>query len=279
MLPQVPVLNRPRFRFNQQQERVFVVFTPQPPTSIATIDVRPLFQIASNVINRLGLIGLLLVVSLLNLGCCGPRCFPSFQIRPAWWPFGAKVQTPFIEPIQYSLFRDPELMQRGPQRVLLVPTGIESGRYQAPAQMAEALAAAIRAAGISEVVFPPELTTQITVDRILAGQFSEREIISLCSQWQCDGVMFIRVNQVQAFSPLSTSMTAALVEANESVVLFAIDGNWDTSDPHLRQGFERFVKRSAFDGSESEYRLQLQSPSRLFAYIGHQTAAAWKGTP
>jgi len=183
---------------------------------------------------------------------------------------------PFYEPFKYSLYASPQLSEHSPHRILLVPTGTENGRYQAPVQFAEALAGAIRAAGLAEVVFPPEISCSMTVDRILSGQFDEAEIVSLIKAWHCDAVMFVRVNHLQAYAPLKTSVTAALVDGNESVVIFAVDGNWDNTDPDINKGFKHFLKRGGADHSESELGLQLQSPSRMFAFVAWQISNAWE---
>ncbi len=230
---------------------------------------------------------MLLLFSLLILmtssGCqrfCWPACAPLQAPFPAFGTglglFAKPVPPPFVEPRKYSLFVSPEFPHYGPQRVLIVPTGTESGRYQTPIHFAESLSASLRSCGVAEVIFPPQLDCTMTVDRLLTGQFSEWEIAALSRAWHCDAILFVRVNQFQGFAPLKASVTAALVDANESMVVFAVDGNWDTSDPDIRSGFEHFVTNSAYDASESELKLQFQSPNRLFAYIGHQITDAWQ---
>lgn len=204
-------------------------------------------------------------------GACGRPIY-----NPFGWMFSKPAPEPFFEPFKYSLYSAPDFNTNPPLRVLIVPTGTESGRYQVPVQFAEALAGAIRAEGLAEVVFPPEIVCTMSVDRILSGQFDEFEIVNLTKAWHCDAVMFIRVNQLQAFAPLKTSVTAALVDSNESVVTFALDGNWDTTDPEILKGFKHYLKRGAVGASESELNLQLQSPSRMYAFVAWQIANAWK---
>lgn len=219
-------------------------------------------------------------IILITSGChwnyCGP---PSLTIPtiPRLGIFRKPLPEPFVESHKYSLFVAPNFQTDCPKRVLLVPTGTESGRYQVPSHFAEALAGAMRAGGVAEVVFPPQLDCLMSVDRLLTGQFEEADIVHLANAWQCDGVMFIRVNQIQSYAPLKASVTVALVDANESMVVFAVDGNWDTADPDIRAGFENFLKWSVVECSESELRLQSQSPGRFFAYIAQQITAAWRG--
>lgn len=224
------------------------------------------------------------IIVVLMLMISGQGCSSCYQCPPVWQLptiprmgiFRKPLPEPFFEVHKYSLFVAPDFVDRAPRRVLIVPTGTESGRYQVPIHFAESLAGAVRAAGVAEVVFPPQLDCQMSVDRLLTGQFDEWEITNLARDWQCDGVMFVRVNQIQSFAPLKASVTAALVDANESVVAFAIDGNWDTTDPEIRNGFEHFVKQSSLDASDSERRLQHQAPSRLFAYVAQQMTSAWQ---
>jgi hypothetical protein len=221
----------------------------------------------------------LAIFSLLLAGChpCSQRSHSvAWPTVPRLGIFRKPLPPPFVELQKFSLFVAPEFSARSPRRVLLVPTGTESGRYQVPSHFAEALAGAIRAAGVAEVVFPPQLDCLMTVDRLLTGQFDEADIVLLANTWQCDGIMFVRVNQVQSFSPLKASVTAALVDANESMVVFAVDGNWDTTDPEIRTGFEHFLKLTAFECSAADLRLQAQSPSRLFAYVAQQITTAWQ---
>jgi hypothetical protein len=157
---------------------------------------------------------------------------------------------------------------------LLVPSGIEVGTYDAPARFADALAAQLRLAGLFEVVAPEGLRCATTVDAILKGRFDEREMLSLAQTYHCDAVMFLRVNQFQAHWPLQASVTAALVDVNESVVIFAADGNWDTAVPEIKTAFSNFVYRRTTDAHFSARDIQLESPRNLFAFIAARLAAA-----
>lgn len=189
--------------------------------------------------------------------------------------FRASTSPPFVEPQKYSLYVSPHLSRLQPHRVVIVPTGTESGRYQVPLQFAEALASAIRLAGLTEVVIPTGGDCHLTVDRILSGQFEECEILDLAKTWNCDAVLFVRVNQLQAHAPLRACVTAALVDTRESVVIFAMDGNWDLADAEIRMGFEHFLNTRCLDLPATQQQLQRRSPHQLFAYIAHQITRAW----
>lgn len=230
-------------------------------------------------LENLGWKVIVLVALMSGLGCNSCfQCSPLWQIPtfPRMGIFRKPLPEPFFETHKYSLFVAPDFIDKSPRRVLIVPTGTESGRYQVPIHFAETLAGAVRAAGVAEVVFPPQLNCLMSVDRLLTGQFDEWEIASLARDWECDGIMFVRVNHLQSFAPLKVSVTAALVDANESMVVFAIDGNWDTTDAEIKCGFEHFVKQSSLDASDSELRLQQHAPSRLLAYVAQQMTSAWQ---
>jgi len=201
---------------------------------------------------------------------CGPVCSRVLS------PFFKWAPPPFIEAHKYSLFASPRLAQSPPRRIVLVPTGMQQGQYDPPSQFADELAAEIRAAGVCEVVLPQRVSCNCTVDGILAGQFDEREIARLARTWNCDAVMFVRVNQFQGHPPLQSSITAVLVDAEESVVIFAIDGNWNTADPEIKLGFENFVAERTIDVPPSSRAVYLQSPSNLFAYVAQQMTSALK---
>ncbi|HMO13186.1 MAG TPA: hypothetical protein PKD64_01780 [Pirellulaceae bacterium] len=223
------------------------------------------------------LVLVLCAVSCCLAGCqrvCTDGCSSRLPLFPRINLFGKKAEPIIVDPRKYSLYVSPHLHQLMPKRVLIVPTGTESGQFHSPALFADAMAGAMRAAGIAEIVFPPQINCQMSVDNILSGQFDEHDIIELSRAWHCDAVLFVRVNQLRAFAPLSASVTAALVDATESVVIFAIDGNWDVADPDIKPSYERFVKLSSIECSDAELRLLTQSPNRLFAYIAWQMTTA-----
>ncbi|MEQ1904035.1 MAG: hypothetical protein ABL888_07635 [Pirellulaceae bacterium] len=182
----------------------------------------------------------------------------------------------FCEARKYSLFVAPDFSQVAPRRVVIIPTGMEAGGFQAPFKFAEILADSIRGCGLCEVFVPNSVDCRLNIDHLLAGQFEERDISRLAHDYQCDAVLFLRVNSLKAFPPLQTSITTALVDANESVVVFAMDGNWDINDREIRESFEQFNSVANPNQNESEFALQMRSPNRLFHFVAHQTTQAWQ---
>jgi hypothetical protein len=170
----------------------------------------------------------------------------------------------------------PDFSQVAPRRVVIIPTGTEAGGFQAPFKYAEILADSIRGSGLCEVFVPKSVDCRLNIDHLLAGQFEERDIAALAHEYQCDAVLFLRVNSLKAFPPLQTSITTALVDANESVVIFAMDGNWNTNDQEIRDSFAAFNSLANPNQTESESALQARSPNRLFNYVAHQTTQAWQ---
>lgn len=177
---------------------------------------------------------------------------------------------------KFSSFTSPRFSQLPPRRVLLVPAGLQSGNYDAPLRLADALAAEIRKSGVFEIVQPPNIQSQATVDSILNGRFDEREVTELAKAYHCDAVLFARVNQFQGYWPLQASVTAAIVDANESIVVLAVDGNWDIADPEIRQAYECFVDQRVNDVPYSSREIYLQSPKNLFEFIANQVTAVMR---
>ena len=69
---------------------------------------------------------------------------------------------------------------------------------------------------------------------------------------------------------------AAMVDAHESIVIFSVDGNWDTSDPQIHQGYQSFVAGKTTDVPEEACLIYMQSPANLFAYAARQITDVMK---
>ena len=75
---------------------------------------------------------------------------------------------------------------------------------------------------------------------------------------------------------MQASVTAAIVDANESIVVLAVDGNWDIADPEIRQAYECFVDQRVNDVPYSSREIYLQSPKNLFEFIANQVTAVMR---
>lgn len=177
---------------------------------------------------------------------------------------------------KFSSFVSHKFKQQPPRRVALIPTRLGVGRYDASTKFIESLAAEIRLSGVFEVVKPEQVQCRATVDEILTGRFDEREIAEIARRYHCDAIMLVRLNEFQGHWPLKASITAAMVDANESIVTFSVDGNWDTSDPQIHQGYRSFVCSKTRDVPEEACLIHMQSPANLFAYAARQITNVMK---
>ena len=177
---------------------------------------------------------------------------------------------------KFSSYVSQRFDQQPPRRVALIPTCLGAGRYDASTKLVSALAAEIRLAGVFEVIQPAQLECKTTVDEILTGRFDEREIAKIGRAYHCDAVMLIRLNQFQGHWPLQASVTAAMVDVNESIVIVSVDGNWDTADPQIRPGYQCFVFSRSADVPEPARQIYLQSPANLFSYVACQITEVMK---
>ena len=211
---------------------------------------------------------------------CQSFCLPDWRTKFAELPRLAIVRKPrsqpFCEARKYSLFVAPDFSQVAPRRVVIIPTGTDAGGFQAPQKYAEILADSMRSCGLCEVFVPKSVDCRLNIDHLLAGQFGEHDIAGLAGKYQCDAVLFLRVNSLKAFSPLQTSITTALVDANESVVIFAMDGNWDMNDREIHETFAHFQSSTNPNMNVSESAMNMRSPSRLFHFVAYQTTQAWQ---
>ena len=157
----------------------------------------------------------------------------------------------------------------------MLESGPTPGNFEASQKMIVDLSAQIRLNGTFEIIAPPNLRLKAQMDNILEGKFDEGEIAEISRQYNADAVAFLRVNEINGFAPMRTSVTMAIVDSNETVVVFAIDGIWDTANPSTRS---EFINYSAGQNHSNPIPndLQLQSPRALFAFAASQMAQAIK---
>jgi len=213
----------------------------------------------------------LLIVGLILFSLVGCQRFRLGGLRACFPRHGSSVgQTDMTHVKKFSSYVSPRFVQRPPIRVALIPTNLSSGNYDASTKFLNALAGEIRLAGLFEVIQPRQFHCKTTVDEILMGRFDEREITRLARTYHCDAIMLVRMNQFQGHWPLKTGITAAMVDANESIVIFSVDGNWDTADPEIQQSYRWFVNQRTTDVPAPAREIYLQSPENLFAFVANQ---------
>lgn len=176
--------------------------------------------------------------------------------------------------VKYSQYASPLLAQRPPHRVLVVPSGSGHQSFEARDQLIDNLAAEIRLNGLFEVVSLPRGTCDTSVDAVLRGTFDERELLRLARQYNVDSILLVQLNQLQTQWPTHLQASVVLIDVYDSVVTFAVDGNWNTAERNIGRSYETFVRRRHSDLPEYLLKPQLHAPSNLSSYAAWQTAGA-----
>lgn len=182
----------------------------------------------------------------------------------------------------YSVFVSPEFKSSPPQRVVLLPSGQSSGNYQLHCRAIQELATQLRQVGVFEILVPRDERFRSHSDNLLQGSFDEREIAKFSEYYNADAIAIVRVNELRPVAPLRTSITMVIVDANESVVSFAVDGVWDSANQGTYQQFQSYIHdHQAATGlanstSGNQSPIELQSPTALFSFAASQIARAVK---
>lgn len=165
------------------------------------------------------------------------------------------------------------LKSHPPGRVVLLHSGSLLPSEDFKRQLAQSLGMHVRNFQTFELVIPQRLGCQTSLDEILRGTYRENELISIARSYNADAVLLYRVNHFQFYEPMQTSVSAALVDMNESVVTFAVDQSWNAAAQPTCHQFESFVLSHAPTESESHHQLQLQSPASFASFVGYQIAS------
>lgn len=205
-------------------------------------------------------------IVLLSAGCqLSPQFSSLLGIRQP-------VQMPTYSEPTFSVFVSPQFRATRPKRILLLESGHQKGNYGESKKLIAELASSFRRLGICEVVVSQDVRLRQHSDNILQGKFDEREIAALSRQFNADAIGVVRVNELVAFSPMRVSITLAIIDSNESVVTFAVDGTWDTTRPATNNEFQRYVCgscNSVLNTSELK-SVGLQSPTKLLSFAASQ---------
>lgn len=192
---------------------------------------------------------------------------------PGRFSFGqeTEIKEMQVAPNHCRVTYDPSFIANYPSRVVLVASGKNVGNYQTNNRLISELASAFRAAGLFEVVDPPDVLLSGHGDNILKGKFVEREIAKVTREFNADCVAIVKVNELRSHSPLRTSITIAFVDRNESVTYCGLDGVWDLGIPATMQSFENFC---ANNGEHVHNGLHQKSPRALFDFVAYESANA-----
>ncbi len=180
--------------------------------------------------------------------------------------------------VKYSVFASPILAEHPPQRVLIIPSGINHRDHEARDLLIRNLASEIRLEGLFEVITNAGGSCDTPIDAILRGQFDEAEFSRLARQFNVDSIMLVQLNQLDTQWPTSLQASIVMIDVYDSVVSFAVDGNWSTADPAVARSFEMFLKRRRPDLEAYLLQPQLRAPSNLNSYAAWQVASALRQT-
>ena len=191
----------------------------------------------------------------------------SVQI-PLRWRRTAPEEPVVYQPT-FSSFVSPVFHSARLKRIVLIETGPDLGSYGESKKMVAELATGFRSAGLFEVVTLNQAQPFSNMDAILQGRFNERDLAALSRQYNADAIGFVRVNELRGFSPMRAAITLAIVDNNESIVTYALDGTWDTAHQATQTAFHQYVK-SQSQLSVGLEGVQLQSPRALMGFASRQ---------
>ena len=219
-------------------------------------------------------IAFLAVAAVLNCGCQTLCCWV-----PPWRRTVVSESRPVPVPT-FSVFASPSFLAQPPQRVVILPSGQTPGSYEHHQRAIDELATKLRQVGVFELVVPRDQRLRSQPDNLLEGSFDEREIAALSQHYNADAVAIVRVNELRPVAPLRTSITMVIVDAQESVVTFAVDGVWDLADHGTHYDFLTYLKTHqvatglASSTSGKQPPIELQSPTALFSFASAQISGA-----
>ena len=176
-------------------------------------------------------------------------------------------------PDGFSYFVSPHYCIARPRRVLLLAPNCVVQPLELQRQFIDVLANQLRQAQLFEVLVDPKQDgCNCDLDAILHGQFNERHLLDLTAKYNADGLMLARVNHFNTNHPMQMSVTCVLIDRAEAIVLFAVDGSWDTSEPELAAAYRSFSKDQSKKVSQAFDNITLQSPRQLQRYVSWQIA-------
>ena len=154
-----------------------------------------------------------------------------------------------------------------PKRVALVPFQ-QSARVDGSlkAEMESRLAAELRAAGCFEVIQTgviPDFRGRF----IESGQYSIHDLIKIQTRFEVDGLLFVSINELKAYPPISLGFTAHLVELSNGEVVKSVDGTWSALDPDFKEQLQQFSEAEDIDMA-----LIQNSPRLTYQVVAKQIA-------
>lgn len=211
----------------------------------------------------------LVLIACAASACAGCHRFPRLSVFSRNQQQSAEAIPAAPVPPSYSVFASPLFKASPPRRIVMIASGPDHGSYGETNKLMGELASLIRTAGKFEVVTPDYERLSTYSDNIIHGKFDEREIAELSHKYNADAVALVRVNELRTHSPMRASATMAIIDSNEAIVSFAVDGNWDTAQPGVLNEFQNFVstRNSVATYPNAPTNILLQSPTNLLSFV------------
>ncbi len=176
----------------------------------------------------------------------------------------------FLESFRYS---GSALLESNPPGKVVIVKADRMGKYdEATGQFASAIADAMKAQTKFEVVVSTDYSCAKTFDEIVQGKFLEPELVKTALQYNADAVMLVRVNHWDTHHPMTISISVAMIDANEAVVIFAADGVWDLNDRATMKNFRKRLCSQSVD--PVSLKIRMRSPIRFLSYVAQQVTDA-----
>ncbi len=137
------------------------------------------------------------------------------------------------------------------KRVVLLPIENHTASPQATADIHQKILGRLRSSGMFEIVDGSTwLQTPCTADEVACGEFVESLLVRAYQEFNADAVMFLSVNELHAYTPMSLGVTLHIVETYDAQLLATIDGFWSQENSLTAQHFEQFVCRTRTEDHE-----------------------------
>ena len=78
-------------------------------------------------------------------------------------------------------------------------------------------------------------------DWVEKGEYPIEALAKANSVYNVDRVLFVRINEWQAFEPMEIGVTLHLVDSHEAQLLVSEDRNWSLQDPAVKEAYRRYL--------------------------------------
>jgi hypothetical protein len=206
--------------------------------------------------SRFGL--MFICLSMILTGSVGCRFFGSQPepSQPAMVEHQVHKPTNVLVSRHFSRFK--------PRRIVIVSPTSHSSVLPEQQEFSRALADSLSRAGFSHAVIA--YPRKCDFDSVHRGKINMQQLVDLSNEYSADSILYSNITSFSPYSPLHASASLTLVDASESVVLMAIDGNWDLRRPEVRDSYQNFLA-SQGGYRDFEASTRYQSPTEFLRFI------------